>query len=327
VIHAGRGIGLGHLKRSLVAARALTREAVAQLDFVVIGEESDVVSQNAYEFPIRMMTGSTDEVIYRLTERKRYSALYLDLYHQFHSLNLVRVLTKLRRTACRIVAIDSLPNCENLIDLLYVPSCLPPIIPSANGFEGRLVFGWDSFLLDIDPRYEWGSDHPHSILVLTGGSDATGLGQVWPEILSGHLPKKTRVDWVTGPFADSPIFPSSSTNIRFVEHVAPASLNNLMHHTEIAVSVFGVSFFELIALGIPTVVFSPYGAKNERELDQIQKEGVALVASDASDAARQASVLMMKRDLQIELSKRARNLIRSFDGRCFVREIKQLLGL
>ena len=325
VVHAGRGIGLGHLTRSLVAARAVTRCGVAQVDFVAVGYEIDLTIQNVCDFPIRTMEGPIDEVIGRLTEGKRFSVLCVDLFPKLISPSLEPVLKKLRWEGCRVVVIDGLPGCEDSMDLLYVPSCLSPLNLQTRSFHGRLFFGWDAFLLNIDLRKSWSPSNSNSILVLTGGSDTTRLGNVWPEIFSTFLPKNSRVDWITGPFADPPTFPSTEGSMKFVEHVAPASLSNLMHRTGIAASVFGVSFFELIALGVPTVVFSPYGEKDARVLSEIQKEGIALVASDANDVARQASMLVTDRDLQVELSKRARNRIRSFDGQHFAREIRELL--
>ena len=325
-MHAGRGVGLGHLTRSVVAARSTVRRIGVQVDFVAIGEEIDEATENFSDLVIRTMSGPVDGVISQLADLGQYSAICFDLYPHSASPKFADVLRTLRRDGCRIIAIDSLEGCEDLIDLLYVPSCLPPTRFASKCFGGRLVFGWDAYLLNIVPFNPAAVRDPDSALVLTGGSDATGLGQDWPEILASCLPNNSRLNWVTGPFAEPPTFPQT-TNIHFVEHVAPPTLNALMRDTGIAITVFGVSLFELIALGIPTVVFSPYGDRDARALDEIERQGVAVVASDANDAAHKAARLMTDSNLQSRLSARAKAQITRCDGQLFAQEVRQLLAV
>ena len=49
-------------------------------------------------------------------------------------------------------------------------------------------------------------------------------------------------------------------------------------------SVFGVSFFEVLQYGVPTVVYSPYAGKDDLELAALEEERVAVVAKDACTA-------------------------------------------
>lgn len=325
-MHAGRGVGLGHLARSGVAARSAVRRVGVQVDFVAIGEKIDELTENFGDLKIQTMSGPVDELISHLIDASQYSVICLDLYPHSMSQKFADVLQTLRRDGCQIVAIDSLEGCEDLIDLLYIPSCLPPKNLSSKCYRGRLAFGWDAYLLNIDPFALGSACDPDSALVLTGGSDTTGLGKDWPETLASCLPKNSRVNWVTGPFSEPPIFPHNK-NIQFVEHVAPATLNALMRGTGIAITVFGVSFFELIALGVPTVVFSPYGDRDARELDEIEQQGIAVVASDSNEAAYKAASLMTDSELQSRLSARARDRITSFDGQLFAQELGQLLAV
>lgn len=326
VVHAGRGVGLGHLTRSAVAARSVIQRIGIRVDFVAVGEDIDEVTENFGDLAIRTTSASVHGVISQLADSAEYSVICFDLYPHSTSQKFADVLLSLRRDGCQIIAIDSLEGCEDLLDLLYVPSCLPPTRFSSKCFGGRLACGWEAYLLNIDPLNPAAVRDPDSALVLTGGSDATGLGQDWPEILASCLPKNSRLNWVTGPFAEPPTFPQT-TNIKFVEHVAPPTLNALMRDTGIAITVFGVSFFELIALGVPTVVFSPYGDRDARVLDEIGRQGVAVVASDANDAAQKAARLMADSEFQSRLSARASNQIKRFDGQLFAQEVRQLLAV
>jgi spore coat polysaccharide biosynthesis predicted glycosyltransferase SpsG len=323
VVHAGEGIGLGHLRRSLVAARSLSTRSGAQVDFVVVGQSIDDALARDFKIHITTTTGPIDVVVNRLIKNRRYKAICLDLFNPLLVDNMSMTLANARTTGCKIIAIGSLSGFEGFIDLLYIPSFMPPVYSELAEFQGRLAFGWDSYLLNVRAKEQI----PYcsgSILVLTGGSDVTRLGQDWPRVLDRALPSSSVVHWVTGPFSKSPMFPDSST-IEFIEHFAPVGLSTLMQGASVAISVFGVSFFELIAHRVPTVVFSPYGEKDHRELKGIGKQRIALVAQNATDAAQKAAILINDSDLRAELSNRARDKLKKFDGEYFAEEVKSLL--
>ena len=128
--HAGRGVGLGHLTRSAVAARSAIRRVGVQVDFIAVGDEIDEATENFGDLAIRTMNGSVDRIINELAVPGQYSAICLDLCPQLVSQKLTDILEPLCRDGCQIIAIDSLQGCEDLIDLLYVPSCLSPTYPS-----------------------------------------------------------------------------------------------------------------------------------------------------------------------------------------------------
>lgn len=324
MVHAGEGVGLGHLTRSLVAAHSLVLRLGAQVDFVAVGHKIDDTLAKESKVHFSVTDGPIDIVVDQLTKNNRYAAICLDLFNSLLVEGLGLVLEKLRKSGCHIVAIDSLLGFERLIGLLYVPSFMPPASLDVVGFEGRLAYGWDAYLLNVQAK-EQILDRAESILVLTGGSDVTRLGRDWPAMLSRYLPSGSVVYWVTGPFSESPIFPNSSS-VEFIEYVAPAGLSALMHRAEIAITVFGVSFFELIALGVPTVVFSPYGEKDSRELQGIGEQRIALVSQDAKDAAEKAAILLNDFEFRTELSNNARNKLRNFDGKYFAEEVRHLLS-
>jgi len=324
VVHAGKDVGLGHLTRSLVAARSLVSRLGAQVDFVAVGQEIDDALAREFSLHFFITHGPIDVVVDQFTKHKHYAAICLDLFNPLLVESLGSVLENLRKTGCQIVAIDALEGFEGLIDLLYAPSFMPPADCEVNGFAGRLAYGWDAYLLNVQPE-DQGLDPAGSILALTGGSDVTRLGREWPAILNRCLPYGTAVHWVTGPFSEPPIFPNSSS-VEFIEHIAPAGLSALMHTATVAVTVFGVSFFELIALGVPTVVFSPYDEKDSRELRGIAEQRIALVVRDAKDAAEQASLLLRDSELRAELSSNARDKLKNFDGKYFAEEVRRLLA-
>ena len=323
MVHAGEGVGLGHLTRSLVAARSLVLRMGAQVDFVAVGQEIDDRFAREFGVHFSVMHGPIDVVVDQLIKNNHYAVICLDLFNAYLEKGLGLTLENLRKTGCRVVAIDSLAGFEGLLDLLYVPSYMSPVHFELGQFQGRLAYGWDAYLLNVRAENQ-ASEPSVSILALTGGSDVTQLGRDWPVILSRDLPSGSVVNWVTGPFSEPPIFPNPSS-VEFIEHIAPAGLSVLMHTATAAVTVFGVGFFELIALGVPTVVFSPYGDKDAQELQGISEQKIALVAQDAQEAAEQAAMLLENRKLRSELSSNARAKLKNFDGEYFAEEIKLLL--
>lgn len=301
--HAGQGVGLGHLMRSLVVARALRRRLGADVQLIIQSEP--LQREDLAAFPHRFVAPDADLGQALDAQRQAMAAevIALDLHPLRPPLDLATRLQQWRQLGCRLIAIDGLLAHRPSLDLIFLPSfrfVTPPDLPAG----APIRFGWDCLLLEPLPE---GHRRPESreVLVLTGGSDATGLGRNWPWLLDQQLPEDARLHWVTGPFSPRPVLPASPRIAAFEEHVAPAGLGPLMRQASFAVTVFGVSFFELLQHGVPTVVFSPYGSKDQPELDALRAEGLAWIASDHLDATQQLARLMADAPAAAALSQRA----------------------
>jgi hypothetical protein len=97
-----------------------------------------------------------------------------------------------------------------------------------------------------------------------------------------------------------------------------------MQTANYAVTVYGVSFFELLYYGVPTIVFSPYGDKDDSELTEIAATGVALVATDEVDAIAKLNNLMTNEALAASLSLHARQRLSVLGGHRFVKALAAL---
>lgn len=322
VCHAGTGIGLGHLTRALAIARAVLREREADIRFLVQGNsiEHPLLQNFTHHFL------SFDSDLYgsltRLIQQWAPQIVVFDLFPERVPHDMAVLLSNIRAAACKTVAIDGLRRYRDQMDMIFLPSfrCPPEML---NGEGAPVLFGWDCFLLGV--RFFPGIwRYGNKVLVLSGGSDVTGLGQSLPRMLGDNLPEGSVVDWVTGPYAHAPVLPDTG-KVMFVEHLAPSSLDELMLHTHFAMTVYGVSFFELLYYGVPSVVFSPYGGKDDDELQMIGAEGVALVAADESEAVEKLQALMMNPKLAEALSVNAKQKMAGADGRRFVQALDGLL--
>lgn len=318
MVHAGSGIGLGHLRRSLVAANALASRLGALIDFIAIGRSIDISLAELSNVNFSVTDEKLEAVLNRIRASKRYSAICLDLFQPFVNEDTLSALISLREIGCRIISIDPMPYLETQIDLVYVPSFLQPAPSDLPEFKTRIVYGWDTYLLDVQPK-ERRSHGSKSILVLSGGSDVSQLGRDWPTLLDNELSPSSVVHWVTGPFSRRPSFPSLS-RVKFIEHVAPVGLNELMNGADLAITVFGVSFFELLALGVPTVVFCPNNNKHKRELSAISDLGISIVADNVEDATKKAALLAQDDNLKLKLSRNSTAILKRFGGERFVKE-------
>jgi UDP-N-acetylglucosamine:LPS N-acetylglucosamine transferase len=93
-----------------------------------------------------------------------------------------------------------------------------------------------------------------------------------------------------------------------------------------ALAVYGVSFYELLYYGVPTVVFSPYEDKDKAELAIVEAEGLALTARDAEDAVEQLHRLMQDEVLAMGLSQRARARMAARGEEKFIHAVAKLMG-
>ena len=313
-------MGLGHLMRSIVAARSLQQTIQADIHFLV---QCDALDPHTLgEFVVDTISKNEDLALALQSTANAFNpdVVVMDLFGPWVPQNFSNALQVLQKRV-KLVAIDALAECSSFIDLLFIPSFLQP--EEADQLPTKTVFGWDCFLLNVEGSQKAPVAEPR-VLVLTGGSDATGLGQTWPALLNHALPAEALVDWVTGPYAQTPLLPSNP-KIGIQNHLAPKGLGGLMHQASFALTVYGVSFYELLYCGIPTVVFSPYGIKDRRELDAVKREGVALVANDEVHAIELLAELMSSPALAKTLSLKARETLSKSGGERLATEIAQLL--
>ena len=323
VCQTGADIGLGHLMRSLVSARALRDILGSNIILIVQGTEIESGLCAEFDHTILSSTSHLLDAISVKIKENRIDVLILDLFPRQVPADLSGALDLWRTGGCKLVAVDGLISLRDRLDLIFLPSfCCPSIdirLPSA-----RIVYGWDCLILNVD-HVATESPKGDKVLVLTGGSDTTKLGKLWPSLLDNRLPSRSEVHWVTGPFAGRPDIPFNP-RLKWYEHIAPQNLKYLMSQTNFAVTVYGVSFFELLHYGVATVVFSPYGLKDKAELSYIASSGLALVAEDERDAIERLMDLINNEDLAIKLSAQARAKLRVPGTKRFCFEVNALVN-
>jgi len=319
--HVGKGFGLGHLTRVIYLAKTM-RDVGIKVHLLIQGDE--FATQILEEIPHQFIgfNKSFEASVLELAKTTSFDLMAFDLHPSQITPNFLGLLSKLRTYKIKLVAIDGLADYHSALDLVFIPSFEFEVPESCVDIE-KFVFGWDSFLLNVEDKYpNWQCGK--KVLVLTGGSDATGLGNLWPNELNKKLEECCEVNWVTGPFSKLPIWPQCP-RIKMTNHLAPSDLYGLMTNTNYAVTIYGVSFFELLYYGIPTVVFSPYGDKDKKNLEIIKEKNLAIVADDEHDSIAKLILLMNDEQYARNMSSNALRQMSMRGGKKFLNKITKLL--
>jgi len=302
VCHVSSEIGMGHLSRLLALAETLRKDNNAIPEFLIFGDlikQDELADFNVYAFSLADDFVTTIENILKINN---FDVVIFDLYPKHNIDDLGELFIQLKRQKIRLISIDSLIEHCNVLDIMWVPS-FNFDFGKHKDCTSVLKSGWDSFL--IQKRLQHKDWTPGlKVLILTGGSDVSNLGKTLPMQLDKLLVKNTDVHWVRGPFSGSPNLPKKC-RLNWIIHDAPEQLDELIVQSNYVMAVFGVSFFEVLQYGIPTVVFSPYGNKDNNELDALSKEGVAMVVNNPKLAIEGLLKLMNNDGLAKQYSKKA----------------------
>jgi len=198
-----------------------------------------------------------------------------------------------------LVAIDDL--CRDLdVDLVVDPN--PAALPAEHPRARRALTGAKYAIVDpqlstlepADPTRD-----PRRVLV-TMGASTTGANAVAAEVRS-LVPDEIDVSVVVGPWTHEPV----TADIRVVSTIS--GLGPELAQSDVVVTAGGVTMFESLALGRPTIVVV-IADNQRRQAEGAASVGAALLSSTA-DAAHTAAGLLRDVDRRQELSRTASALI------------------
>jgi spore coat polysaccharide biosynthesis predicted glycosyltransferase SpsG len=317
VCHASPAVGLGHLSRMLALARAMRGTGIACC-LLVCGEAP--ARKELEEFPHRFVAEESNLCLEIL--RAGAEAVVFDLHPKRIPNDLPPILDELGYRGVRRIAVDGMLDQTGRLDLVWIPSFHLPL-DRRQGLQAPIRYGWGCYLIrrhPSPPTWQPG----RRVLVLTGGGDTAGLGLSLPRLLDSALPEDAEICWVRGPFAGQPEIPSTP-RLGWAVEQAPEGLGDLLAESHYVLTVYGVSLFESLQCGRPTVVFSPYGEKDNAELAKLREEDVAAVAADAEAAVRELARLMGDHPRARHLATAARNRMARDGAAALAAEIAALL--
>ncbi len=247
LVSQGPTIGLGHLTRTIRAARALQDAVSAGVALLIAGPPLEIKGLRL--IPHRF-TENLSEALE--AEGAKADVIISDLHHSQVDPTLLSKLGDLKRAGVRLASIDfCLPKA--LVHLNWVPSFyMRPGVAEPDKHR----YGWDCYLLESTIKTRHQSNDGPVIAALSGGSDAFGLGSLLPKHIDALLPEDCSIIWVQGPYAPAPDIPANPRLIWTLMH-NPSDLNGVLAQCSHAITVYGVSFFECLAAKLTTVVITP----------------------------------------------------------------------
>ena len=322
VCYVSSKIGLGHLSRLLALAQTLKKDKKVIPEFLIFGDlikKDELDSFTVHTFSVE---NNFVQTIQNLFKNNSFKGIVFDIYQNHNIKKLYRLFTQLKQQNIFLVGVDSLIEYCDILNLIWIPS----FNFNTNRYincKSKLKSGWDSYL--IQKRLKQKVWAPGSkVLVLTGGSDALNLRERLPSKLDKILDKNSEINWVKGPFSKKPKLPEK-TRLNWIIHDAPQKLDELILESNFVLTVFGISFFEVLQYGVPTVVFSPYNKKDDDDLVALSKENVAVVAYNMKSAIEELINLIKNVDFAKKLSANALKKMSKNGTKKFSEEIYKLL--
>ncbi len=295
VSQIGFDIGLGHLSRMLALASATQENPNCNLQLIIQGEPISKKELAQFQHQYISADNFFNQKLIALISSQRIQLIVFDICSLKITESFYLLLKELRDLSVKIVGIDGILYSQ-FCDWIHIPAFFvdPKKISTC---PCSVSYGWDSYLLSTPENHaSWKPGH--KILILTGGADVTQLSQSWPRIIDMVLPRHCEIHWVQGPYSKPPALPDI-LNLSWIIYKAPENLTQIMTKINYTITTFGVSLFEALQQGIPTIVFSPYGDRDKIELTMLQKENICVISKNEIDAI-EALPELMQNTLQAE---------------------------
>ncbi len=318
---------LGPFFENVCAVQCVSTGAEFRPHLAVLGDVPEKTKLTS--FSLSVVSDSTTIFFNRLIEfiaKNSIDAVVMDFHKSADGIALLNFLKKNRSRGVKLIAVDSLIVHQQHLDHIWLPSIHFDLskVSSEKGFCD-VSFGWDHFLLErseVSPDWNPGNE----VLVMTGGSDVLDLGAWLPRALDNKLPMATKISWIKGPYSNRPNIPQRP-KLDWQVHDNPRNIDKLICSSNYVLTLFGVSFFEAIQYGLPTVVVPLHPSENMCELDLIRKDKLALVAVDVNSSVAALTDLMTNDGLARKLSRKAKEKMSINGCNLLVNKISDIIGL
>ena len=291
IVSAGPEFGLGHLRRMQAVARAYRKTGgQGPVDFYLLGCLPCDLATLDHDVSDGTVTVGTIDGMADFCASHPRDVVMFDLHKKHIGPQLFHLSGTLHGSGVRLVAIDHVAiQAEMQADVRWVPSFFKdPAWPD----HLDIHYGWDHYL--IEKRLETAPlPNKNRLLVLTGGSDAAGLGAVWPRMLEAGIGQPLEIHWVQGPFSQKPDIPEE-TKHQFILHQAPKGLDSLINYCDWVLTVHGISVFETLIYGRVCVVFNPYCDPSDPELMALKSSGFVVLADNPLNSIARVNQIVKK---------------------------------
>jgi spore coat polysaccharide biosynthesis predicted glycosyltransferase SpsG len=315
-------IGLGHLVRCLALADELRDNHGAAVTFAMRPSSlaSEMVKQHAYSILQAPGGGVFDQKAWLrdCLSTSGAQTLVVDVRDDLSKLTLDALVGK----GTLIALLDDASDRRWAADLAFYPPVPQVQRIDWSGFRGRLCIGWEwlvlrpQFARSVPPRKQSPLDNSNiSLLIAMGGSDPAGL----------TLKAVRAADRLDGDFESVVILGSGfchrqslqqllgRTRRKFTVRESVSEMSDAMAKADLAICSFGMTAYELAAMGVPSV-YSCLTADHEESASALVAAGmgVSVGVDDQGTETRLAAAverLLVDENARVRMSTCARELI------------------
>ena len=323
VTQGGQQVGLGHLARSGVVARCFQEQSAAAVTLFLQGDQVDYPPLDLLPTSRIGWGDSLAEKVGDWLEHHPVDVVIFDLAVIENPADFLALLQKLGDENIVRIAIDGLFQFTAQLEHIHVPSFYLSAAVEHSADSAKISYGWGHYLLpQVTKVTPW--QPGQRLLVMSGGSDPHALGKQWPKLLDEQLTESMEIIWIQGPFAQPPeIAADSHHQWQLLKN--PADLPSIMENCPYALCVYGVSFFELLQRGVPTVVLGV--GVEPQEIVALVDEQVATVATSPIEAVHGLRALLGDDERAEHYHYHAQELIGTKQGaEKLLTRVQQLVG-
>lgn len=248
----GATIGFGHVRRCLAVARRLRDREGLGVRFAVMRDNTAADAIRAEGFPVDVAPEGLTEIDWMLdlASVHRPKAWVLDVRTSLTPHSVLR----LRATDTIVVALDDGSERRLTADATFYPP-----VPQVFGLDWSLAerepnVGWEWVALGQEnlPPKAPNEGTPH-VLVSMGGSDPLGLTLPAAKALKS-MRRHIKVTVIIGPSVSADAEDAVRREVPdFTVLRNPTGLGDIMASADVALVTFGVTAFELAAIGVPAI--------------------------------------------------------------------------
>lgn len=251
-------IGLGHVVRCLAIARSLRDRLGIGIVFAMADRAPGPEMVREAGFPVELSDGEESEPLWleEVLTRRRANGLLLDIRTDLAAGS----IRDWRRKGILIAVLDDGSERRLCADLAFYPPVPQVDEMDWTDFTGVRLSGWEWIPLraDFDRKLPPPANQTPRVVITMGGSDPAGLSLLALNALQRlDVPLNARL--ILGrSFAHGPQLAQLLPNLRIPVTILE-NVNNMpeaLADADLAVASFGVTAYEMAALGIPTILLS-----------------------------------------------------------------------
>jgi spore coat polysaccharide biosynthesis predicted glycosyltransferase SpsG len=242
----GKNVGLGHYARSKVLTKEINfffRKKVKIYNFyfskkaINISAVKSIKNVNLESYIQKKISQiSPDIIIFNISR-----FLEPDLYKYVKTLKI--------NFNIKLVAIDGFTKKFEFFNYIWLPN---PTLKYKKDLKNKIIlYGWDKILID-NVKIKRKKGNKIKILFTLGATDKYKIGNKLPGLIEKKFDKKVEFLWIKGPYATKPKI-HNKKRWKIVKN--KFDLKPMFRNIDAAFVVLGVSFFEIMYQGIPSVAF------------------------------------------------------------------------